>query len=532
MSVRHAPPPRQGLLTDLEQPLSGVRFCALDLETTGCSSATDEIVEIGAVRSIAGEPDGTLQVFVRPSVALPTQIEYLTGIRPAMLENAEPLPVVLPTVLEFISGCVFVAHNARFDHGFLKAACQQLDRDFPDVTVIDTAKLARRLVSSEVRNLKLSTLAAHFRVSNNPCHRALPDAAACLEVLWALIERAGAYGVTTLPELLELQKPSSHPYLDKARMARDLPTSRGVYLFRNRRREILYIGKATNLRSRVRTYFTSDERKSIARMREEVFDAVAIPTNTDLEACAIESRLIESVAPRHNRRGKTRRKPVWIRLTNERHPRWSVTTKQPPEDVEHIGPFRSRKAALASAELLSRCFGVRTCTQKIKSSGAPRCALYDLGSCAGPCIGEQEQFAAHDAAVGEMIADTGSLERCRSVVLGRIASLVDAHRYEEAAGLRDTYEALRSTLLAHREAGSVTLPARLKVSVDGHRVEINHGQVVHNHPWAKPVESENERRVVARWLATNPVKVVEVDGVWASRWPRPAPLQQGSRAAV
>lgn len=299
-----------GRLDDLETPLAEVAFCAVDLETTSVSVRVGEIVEIGAVKTRGGEPLGTFQTFVRPTGALPVEIEVLTGIRPSMLDDAPPLSAVLPSLLEFLSGTVFVAHNAGFDWSFLASACGPLEYAVPPLAVIDTAKLARCLVRSEVPNVRLATLASFFRTNHTPCHRAFPDAAACLDVLHALLERAAAYGITTLGDLVRLRRPSSTPYFEKVRLARDVPRGRGVYLFVNARGEVIYVGKAADLRSRVRSYFLSDERKRIRDLQAEIASVRTIPCATEAEAEAVEARLVERLAPRHNRRGARRRAPA------------------------------------------------------------------------------------------------------------------------------------------------------------------------------------------------------------------------------
>src|SRR4029077_10056861 len=186
------------------------------------------------------------------------------------LVDAPPLPAVLPSFVELCGTSVFVAHNARFDKSFIDAACRKLDYEISGAPIVDTVRLARRILRNEVRSNGLHTLSAHFRTEHKPCHRAFADAAACLEVLWALIERGAAYGITTLADLLQIQSVRSNPHFEKVKLARALPTTRGVYMFENARREVIYVGKAANLRARVRSYFTQDERKRMADLRAGV----------------------------------------------------------------------------------------------------------------------------------------------------------------------------------------------------------------------------------------------------------------------
>ena len=166
----------QPSLSDLGQPLSDTTFVVVDLETTGGSPERDRITEIGAVKVRQGERLGELSTLVDPGVAIPRSITVLTGISDAAVASRPPVSAVLPSFLEFAEGCALVAHNARFDVGFLNAALERLDYPRLDHPVVCTAMLARRLVGDELRNHRLGSLAHHFRSSTVPVHRALADA--------------------------------------------------------------------------------------------------------------------------------------------------------------------------------------------------------------------------------------------------------------------------------------------------------------------------------------------------------------------
>lgn len=181
--------------------LFDVSFCVVDLETTGGSPDLHAITEIGAVRVQRGEVLGTLQSLVDPGSRVPAFVRLLTGISDELLVGAPTIETVLPTFLEFARNSILVAHNAGFDVGFLDAACDRLGYEPLDRRVVDTATLARRVLSEEVANRKLGTLARHFRCAHRPSHRALADALATTDVLHHLIERLAGYGVTTLEEL-------------------------------------------------------------------------------------------------------------------------------------------------------------------------------------------------------------------------------------------------------------------------------------------------------------------------------------------
>ena len=196
----------QATIKDLGRPLVETTFVVLDLETSGGSpKAGAGITEIGAVKVRGGEILGQFQTFINPGNSIPSFITELTGITDEMVFSSPTIAEIFPTLLEFLGPekeTVFVAHNAPFDLSFLKAAALSSGYPWPKFTVIDTAKLARKILSrDEVVNCRLGTLAEFFNATVSPTHRALDDALATVDVLHALIGRVGSLGITTLEEL-------------------------------------------------------------------------------------------------------------------------------------------------------------------------------------------------------------------------------------------------------------------------------------------------------------------------------------------
>src|SRR3954454_23546997 len=196
------PAPRQATFDELGVPLSEVTFVVVDLETTGGSPAAAAITEIGAVKVRGGEGLREFQTLVNPRTEIPPFIAVLTGITDAMVAAAPTLGAVLPAFLEWSRGAVLVTHNAPFDVGFLKAGCNSLSIEWHGFDSVDTARLARRVLTrDEAPDCKLATLARLFRTTVTPCHRALADAQATTDVLHGLLARLGNLGVQSLEEL-------------------------------------------------------------------------------------------------------------------------------------------------------------------------------------------------------------------------------------------------------------------------------------------------------------------------------------------
>ena len=358
----------QQTFDELGTPLRDVTFVVVDLETTGGSPAGgSSITEIGAVKVRQGEVLGEFQTLVKPSDEIPAFIAVLTGITNAMVATAPRIESALPAFLEFARGCVLVAHNAPFDIGFLRHYSEAMGIDWPRFEVLDTAKLARRVVTrDDAPNCKLSSLARLFRSSTTPNHRALSDARATVDVLHGLMERLGNLGVHTLEELQTFSSRVSPGQRRKRHLAEQLPHRPGVYLFRDAQRRVLYVGTSKDLRNRVRTYFTASETRS--RMGEMVGLAESVEgivCATPLEAEVRELRLIAEHKPRYNRRSKFPERVTWVKLTVEPWPRLSMVKRVLDDDADYLGPFRSRKAAEAAMAALHESFPIRQCSDRL-----------------------------------------------------------------------------------------------------------------------------------------------------------------------
>src|SRR3954454_16929763 len=375
---------------DLGTPLSQVTFVVVDLETTGGSPGDDAITEIGAVKLRGGECLGTFATLVNPGRDIPPTITFLTGITHSMVMTAPSIASVLPAFLEFARDCVIVGHNIRFDLAFLDAAIRRHGYPRLSQPSVDTCGLARPLVRDEVPNCKLGTLAERFRLGHKPTHRALDDALATGDLLHVLLERAGSLGVLGLDDLLSLPTIAGHPQLAKLRLTDDLPRAPGVYLFRDVNGRVLYVGKATNLRTRVRSYFSGDERRKVGQLLREthVIDHVVAPG--PLEAAVLEVRLIHEHLPRFNRQAKTWRRYAYLKLTlDERFPRLSgVRLPKPDDGCLYLGPLPSTNAARQVAEAIESAVPLRRCTRRPPRNplSAP-CAPAQLGVSTCPCAG-------------------------------------------------------------------------------------------------------------------------------------------------
>ena len=380
------------------------------------------------------------------------------------MTGAPRLPQVLPSVLEFLGGGVLVAHNAPFDAGFLRAACERHGAAWPRPPVLCTARLARAVLSrDEAPSVKLAALAELFGTSTRPTHRALADARATVEVLHHLLERIGNLGVQSLEELLTLVRAASpHRPTERQRHKRHLagsvPSAPGVYLFRGARDEVLYVGTSGDLRRRVRSYFTAGERRR--RIRDMVAQAERVDTIVcahALEAGVHELRLIAAHRPRYNRRSRNPNATWWVTATAEAFPRLSVVPT--PRDGA-LGPFRSQHDAREAVDAVLD--GRAPATVHVADPGARRARRAVRALRAAPlrrpvrrAPGRRRLRPGGLAPGGELVdgADDGPLH----TLADEVTALAAQERFEAAARGRDRLAGLvagaRPGPAAHRARG-------------------------------------------------------------------------------
>ena len=541
--------PTQSTIDDLGTPLADTTFVVVDLETTG-GSAKDgaEITEIGAVRVRGGSVEGEFASLVRPTTSIPAFISVLTGITDTMVAAAPTIASVLPSFLEFARGGVLVAHNAAFDLGFLRQSARHLELSWPPFVVLDTVRIARRaLTRDEAPNCKLATLATVFRTGTTPTHRALDDARATVDVLHGLIERLGNQGVRTLEELTAWQTAVSPAQRRKRHLADALPSGPGVYIFVDGQGEALYIGKSRDIRSRVRTYFTASEsRRRMAEMVSLAESVVPVACATELESEVRELRLIGERKPRYNRRSRFPEHGVWIKLTDEPFPRFSLVRTIRSDHATYVGPFGSRRAAQQAVDALQEALPIRRCTTRLSPGNThPACVLAELGRCGAPCTGAQsvESYARVTDTAREAL--TGDPDVVVEHVHARLRELARGERFEEAAHARDRLVTLlRGLVRGQRVAALAAVPelcaarpgaeggwelhvvrwGRLAAAAQAPRgvdprpvltaARATAETVASPTPPASAAVTE-ETESILRWLDSPGVRLVEIQGTWA-----------------
>jgi len=382
-------------------------YVVVDLETTGLRPGSSQICEIGAVRVRALELEAEFSTLVDPGVPLGPAVSALTGLRDRQLRGAPPPAAAVRRFIAFAGDAVLVAHNARFDLAFLDRETERLTGSRIAAPVVDTVALARRLLEGRVPRASLAQLSYFFGTSVRPCHRALPDAQATAEVLLALIGLAQERGARTVADLGKLAATRTRRVWDKRHLAHGAPPRPGVYLFRDRNEQVLYVGRARDLRARLRSYFRSDRQRPAVEAALGAAERIEWRVlGSELEAALEELRLIRELRPPANARVARPDRYVWLRRRGD-----AVVASS---RASTFGPIRSRRRA---------------------------------------------QLAARALLPDELEAPWLALSRLHR----RLAELADARRFEDAARLRDRTAALEQVCRELRRVTALRAVARCLV---------------------------------------------------------------------
>jgi DNA polymerase III epsilon subunit family exonuclease len=393
-AVGLAQPPGADLL------LEDAAFVVIDLETTGLRPGSSHICEIGAVRVRELELQDEFELLVDPGVPLAPVISALTGLQDAELRGQAHPGIAVRRFLEFAEDAVLVAHNARFDLAFLDRETERLTGARLAGPVVDTVGLARRLLEGRTRRAGLASLAQFFGTSARPCHRALPDAQATAEILIQLIGLAQERGARTVANLVELAAPRVRKVYAKRSLAFGAPTSPGVYLFRDANENVLYVGRARDLRARLRSYFRSDRQRPAVEAALQALERIEWRVcGSELEAALEELRLLRELRPPGNARNTRPDRYVYLRRRGD-----SVVCSTKPSP---IGPLKSR----ARARLAARALRADEVERPERALPRLRTRLQDLVDCRR--FEDAARLRDRIAAVEDVVRTVQRLERLR-----------------------------------------------------------------------------------------------------------------------
>ena len=375
----------------------------LDLETTGATATSDRITEIGLIEVDNGKFTGEWSTLVNPQTRIPPFIESLTGISNAMVADAPTFAELAVGLKARLAGKLLIAHNARFDYGFLKNEFARLDMPYAS-ELLCTVKLSRKLYPGHAKH-NLDTLMERHSVNCEARHRALGDARVLWDLLQIWLDEHGEEALATAAAA-QFKKPALPAGLADFPME-SIPNGPGVYLFYGENDLPIYIGKSVNLRSRVQAHFSGDHRLAKdMNIVQQVRRVEWKETAGELGALLEEARLVKDMLPTLNRQ---------LRRNNELHAyTWDAETGGAPLLVhaaeidfsaggEIYGVFRSKRAAVDALRGLAQAFELCPIGIGLEKGKGP-CFAYQLQRCRGVCVGE-ESPAQHDLRLIEALAE-------------------------------------------------------------------------------------------------------------------------------
>ena len=375
--------------------LDGELVC-VDLETTGGSSALHRIIEIGIVHLAGGAVVDEWSSLVNPGTRVPPSIEAFTGITSRMVADAPRFADIADRVRERLEGRLFVAHNARFDYGFLRREFQRLGRNYRS-RLLCSVKLSRRL-HPDVHGHGLDAVMARHGLGCSARHRALGDARVVAEFLCLM--RRTQDPATLEAAVAELTRTVSVPPGIDAELVDELPEVPGVYRFWGAGGSLLYVGRSRNLRSRVLAHFTGAATSARERrLSTELQRLDWTETAGEFGALLLELQDIRLRQPLYNRRVRPVAGTVALRLVDGPGGLLPeiVSLAELRDADEAYGVFRSEREARRALGQIAHAHGL--CARALGlETGSGACFAHALGRCRGVCAG-LEPRALHDARV-------------------------------------------------------------------------------------------------------------------------------------
>lgn len=366
-------------------------FTIVDLETTGLSPNGDRIIEIGALVVKQGKWVSSYSTLVNPERSLPPFITQLTGIRDEQLKKAPTFEEIAEEVFELFRGRLLVAHNARFDHGFLRNELGRVDMELP-AKPLCTVRLSRQLFP-KAKGHGLDRVIKRLGISCENRHRAVDDAKVLWEFLKIVQDRFE-------PEILQgalkkLLKTTTFPPGLKTEQVKNLPDGPGVYIFYDKEGAPLYVGKSIHIRERVLSHFASDHtRGTEMSLCRQTVDIEALPTAGELGALLLEAHLIKKLQPIYNRRQRENRRLVVLRKSLSSEGFYRII----PERIQRIEPYELpeiqgvfRSLQQARRFLAEKAMEHQLCPKYLNlEKGKGACFSSHLKRCRGACLGEEE----------------------------------------------------------------------------------------------------------------------------------------------
>ncbi|MDH5602744.1 MAG: exonuclease domain-containing protein [Cyclobacteriaceae bacterium] len=399
-------------------------YAIVDIETTGGYASHNRITEVAIILSTGREVTKRYETLINPGVPVPPYITGLTGITNQMLQGAPRFEEVAERIMDYLDGTIFVAHNVHFDYSFLKKEFSMVGLPF-HLKKLCTVRLSRKLVPG-LTSYGLGNLAKSLGVSIHDRHRAAGDADATVQIFHQLLERDTDHYI--LDYFKSHSKATNLPSNLPREEYEDLPEKAGVYYFHNVNGEVIYVGKAKDIKSRISGHFTGTGGSwGNANIRNDIHHITYELTGSELIAFLVETEEIKRLWPKYNKAGKTITRSWGIYSYTDQKGYIRLETGKNKKYLKPVVQYYSIHEAREGINLLIRENNLcpKLCgMQKVKEG----CYDYQLGICNGACV-EKEPAALYNErllkaleSVEEsqetyLIVDRGREEMERSFVL-------------------------------------------------------------------------------------------------------------------
>lgn len=429
-------------------------FIVCDVETTGLSPVNNRITEIALIKVVNGEITNKFTSLINPRQHIPREITHLTGISNEDVINKPDFEELSDNIISFFEETedekiIFTGHNVAFDYRFLLHSFARINKPFNFKTLC-TCKLARRLLK-RLRSKSLINVSSYYGITFKRFHRAYDDALATSKILLNfLVTLTEDYEFEEIEEVLKFQNckiynnENKSPVLKRLNISlKDFPKLPGVYFMKSRSDELLYIGKAKNLRERLSSYFrfNSELPVKLRRLLRNINSIEYEITNSELSALILESKLIKQHKPRFNSAIKRFRFHPFLKIdVQNNYPRIEKVYEIENDGANYYGPFQSGMTVNKLLKDINEEFKLRKCDFKnLKPSKEhSTCMYFEMGKCCAPCNFTQSKNEYHNE-VSRVHSFITSLELTSAQKLFeiRMKEFSENMEYERAAFIRD-----------------------------------------------------------------------------------------------
>lgn len=485
------------------------QFVAIDVETTGLQAHRHKIIEIALLRYRDGVLERRFESLLNPDRTIPVFITRLTTIRNEDVAEAPAFTEIAQDVLDFIGEDIIVGHNVGFDIGFINTELDRIGKPKLINERIDTMGLATRLLR-EIRKPSLDKVASAVGLNPRGVHRAGGDAKLTAEVamrLMAIAQEQGINNVDRLKSASYVPQPRVRDDIGRARavldrsLAADLPKKPGVYIMRDTHDEIVYVGKAKNLRNRVSSYYSQPigMTRKMDGLIENVRRIDHHVVGSEIEALLLESQLIHRYQPRYNVALKKTEHYPYIKVdTTNPWPRVYLARSRKDDDAHYYGPYTSATSARRTVDVINSALPLRTCTRSFrnaKSYGKP-CMLLELHQCMGPCTGkvDRDEYQEHVRAVLDLLE--GRDDAMYRQLHAQLEETAEALDFERADRIRKNILNLTAILGEQQRARDADSILNLALVLPGAESEREVWVILHGVLWSRlAVENDFEARL-------------------------------------